>query len=90
MVYLITNQKSAFTPVGYSMSTVEESLEYQNQLDEIGVDTETRGFDPYTKELLSLQLGDGEKQYVIDCSTVNIKVYKELLETKLILLPFQI
>jgi hypothetical protein len=27
MVYLITNQASAFTPIGYSMSTVKESLE---------------------------------------------------------------
>jgi hypothetical protein len=37
MVYLITNQASAFTPIGYSMSTVKESLEYLSQLDEIGV-----------------------------------------------------
>jgi DNA polymerase I-like protein with 3'-5' exonuclease and polymerase domains len=86
MIYLITNQKSAFTPVGYSMSTVSESLEYLNQLQEIGVDTETRGFDPYTKELLSLQLGDDKKQYVIDASTVDIRLYKELLESKLLLL----
>jgi DNA polymerase-1 len=86
MIYLITNQKSAFTPVGYSMSTVEESLEYLKELKEIGVDTETKGFDPYTKELLSLQLGDDKIQYVIDATTVNISVYKELLETKTLIL----
>lgn len=86
MVYLITNQASAFTPIGYSMSTVKESLEYLSQLDEIGVDTETKGFDPYTKEVLSLQLGDDKKQFVIDATTVDIRVYKELLETKLVIL----
>jgi DNA polymerase-1 len=82
MIYLVTGQQELFTPVGYSMATVEESLEYLNTLDVIGFDTETRGFDPYTKELLSMQLGDAEKQYVIDCLTVNPKLYKEILEKK--------
>lgn len=82
MIYLVTNQTSAFTPVGYSMATVEESLEYLNTLDVIGFDTETRGFDPYTKELLSMQLGDADKQYVIDCLTVSPQLYKEILEKK--------
>ena len=71
-----------FSPSGYSMATVQESLDYLKTLDVIGFDTETRGMDPYTKELLSMQLGDNEKQFVIDCSTVNPKLYKELLETK--------
>ena len=82
MIYLVTGQQELFTPVGYSMATVEESLEYLNTLDVIGFDTETRGFDPYTKELLSMQLGDAEKQYVIDCLTVSPQLYKEILEKK--------
>jgi DNA polymerase-1 len=82
MIYLVTGQQELFTPVGYSMATVEESLEYLNTLDVIGFDTETRGFDPYTKELLSMQLGDGEKQYVIDCLTVSPQLYKKILEEK--------
>ena len=79
MIYLVTGQQELFTPVGYSMATVEESLEYLKTLDVIGFDTETRGFDPYTKELLSMQLGDSEKQYVIDCLTVSPQLYKEIL-----------
>lgn len=82
MIYLVTNQQSLFTAVGYSMATVEESIEYLKTLDVIAFDTETRGMDPFTKELLSMQLGDGEKQYVVDCSTVDPRLYKELLETK--------
>ena len=86
MIYLVTNQASLFSAPGYSLANVEESLEYLNQLDVIGVDTETMGMDPYTKELLSLQLGDNERQYVIDCKTVDPKEYKELLETKELIL----
>ena len=82
MIYLVTNQQSLFTAVGYSMATVEESIEYLKTLDVIAFDTETKGLDPFTKELLSMQLGDGEKQYVVDCSTVDPRLYKELLETK--------
>ena len=44
--YFITNQQSLFTPVGYSFSTVDKCLEYLETLDEVGVDTETRRFDP--------------------------------------------
>lgn len=82
MIYLVTNQQSMFMPVGYSLATVEQSLEYLNTLDIIGFDTETKGFDPYNDQLLSMQLGDNEKQYVIDCLTVNPKIYKDILESK--------
>lgn len=71
-----------FTPVGYSMATVEEALDYLKTLDVLGFDSETKGFDPYTCELISIQIGDGDKQFVVDCSTVNINLFKELLETK--------
>ena len=82
MIYLVTNQQEMFTPVGYSMATVEDSINYLKNLDVLGFDTETMGFDPYTKALLSMQIGDGERQYVIDCTTVNPKRYKKLLEKK--------
>lgn len=82
MIYLVTNQQAMFSPSGYSMATVEESLEYLKNLDIIGFDTETRGMDPYTKDLLSMQLGDQDKQFVVDCLTVNPRLYKEVLESK--------
>lgn len=86
MIYLVTGQKEMFIPSGYSMATVEESIEYLKNLDVIGFDTETRGMDPYTKDLLSMQLGDESKQYVIDCLTVSPKLYKELLESKVLIM----
>ena len=85
--YFITNQQSLFTPVGYSFSTVDKCLEYLETLDEVGVDTETRRFDPSVdSDLLSLQLGDDKKQFVIDCGTVDIQLFKDIIERKLVLL----
>lgn len=86
MIYLVTNQQSLFTAAGYSMATVEESIEYLKTLEVIGFDTETRGMDPYTKDLLSMQLGDEQRQYVVDCSNVDPKLYKELLESKVLIM----
>jgi len=86
MIYLVTNQRSAFTPIGYSIVSVDESLKYLNELNSIAFDTETRGFDPYTCGLISAQFGDGNKQYVVDCETVDINLYKNLLETKEIIM----
>jgi DNA polymerase I-like protein with 3'-5' exonuclease and polymerase domains len=82
MIYLITGQLELYTPAGYSMATVEEALEYLNNLEVIAYDSETTGFDPYLTELISIQLGNEERQYVIDTNTINISLFKTLLETK--------
>ena len=86
MIYLVTGQQSMFSPAGYSLATVEESLEYLKTLDVIGFDTETMGLDPFTKPLLSMQLGDETKQYVVDCKTIDPKLYKDILESKMLIM----
>lgn len=86
MIYLVTGQQSMFSPAGYSLATVEESLEYLKTLDIIGFDTETMGLDPFTKPLLSMQLGDETKQYVVDCKTIDPKLYKDILEDKVLIM----
>jgi len=85
MRYLITGQQQIPSP-NYETCTVQESLNYLNNLEEIAVDTETLGFDPYTCALISLQLGDGTNQYFIDTATIDIQNYKELLESKLLVM----
>ena len=80
MIYLVTKQDISLPDI--TLTTVEESLKYLNQLEWIGLDTETSGFDPYTTKLYTLQLGDRDVQYVIDLTTIDINDYKELLETK--------
>jgi len=61
-------------------------LDYFKDKEWIGIDTETTGFDPYTNKLYSLQLGDNEQQFVVDLSTMNISKFKNLLETKYLIL----
>ena len=47
----------------------------------VGLDTETEGFSPFLKKLLLLQLGNRDFQVVIDCTTIDINLYKEFLES---------
>jgi len=80
MIYLVTKQDISLPDV--TLCSVQDSLDYLNKLDSIGVDTETSGFDPYTCKFYTLQLGDRDVQYVVDLSTIDIQEYKNLLETK--------
>lgn len=87
MIYLVTTQKQLFDlPTNISFATVDQCLKYCWGLDSVQVDTETEGFDIHNCDLICLQLGDYDNQYVIDTSTISIQCFKELLETKLLLL----
>ena len=81
MVYLVTNQKELFENSSYKIIGVDESLSLLSPLTEISADTETEGLDEYTKELLSVQLGNKEFQIVIDCKNIDITLYKDLFES---------
>ena len=81
MIYFVTNKQELFENDVYKCISVDESLELLRPLKVVGLDTETEGFDPYTKRLLSLQLGNRDFQVVIDCSTVDVLQYKEFLES---------
>jgi ribonuclease D len=79
MIYLVT-QQIVESPL-YEVISVEKSLSLLKQISVVGVDTETQGFDPFKDELLLLQLGCYEFQIVIDCTTVDVLLYKEYLES---------
>ena len=81
MIYLVTNNNNLVSNNTYKVITIEESLNLLEPLKIVGLDTETSGLDPYTKELLSLQLGCYEFQVVIDCTTIDILLYKKYLES---------
>lgn len=81
MIYLVTKQTELFTNDIYTIIDVEESLKLLSPLNIVGLDSETSGIDPYTNELLSVQLGNRDFQVVIDCTTIDIKLYKEYLES---------
>ena len=81
MIYLVTKQTTLFESENYKIISVEESLRLLNSLNIVGLDTETAGLDPWTKELKSIQLGNYDNQVVIDTTTIDPTLYKEYLES---------
>lgn len=80
MIYLVTKRQSLWTSDRYKVISAEEALELLAPLSVVELDTETMGLDPYTKELLTVQLGCAEFQVVIDCTSVDIHLFKEYME----------
>ena len=81
MIYFVTGQKPLFESEAYEVISVEESLRLLNPLTIVGIDTETQGFSPFLKKLLLLQLGNRDFQVVVDCTTINVRLYKDYLES---------
>lgn len=81
MIYLVTGQNQLFDNETYKIISVKESLRLLEPLTIVGLDTETEGFSPFLKRLLTLQLGNRDFQIVVDCTTVDVKLYKEYLES---------
>ena len=81
MIYLVTNSDLQYDYLdnGIHPITVEESLVLLNSKSILGVDTETEGFYPQKHDLLLLQMGDKHHQVVVDCKTIDISVYKDIL-----------
>ena len=75
-IFLVTNKRELFDNDAYKIVSVEESLRLLDSLTIVGLDTETKGIDPHTGTLLSLQLGNRDFQIVIDCTTIDISIYK--------------
>lgn len=88
MIFLVTSNQQLFDNENYKIISVEESLEKLNKLKIVGVDTETEGIDVHTKKLLLAQFGCFDFQIVVDCRTVDIKLYKNFLERTDILFLF--
>lgn len=88
MVYLVTRQQELFDNDLYKIISIEDSLAMLNSWGVIQFDTETTGRDPHICKLLCAQFGnpEGDKQIVVDCTTVNIKLYKQILEEKWLIL----
>ncbi len=62
-------------------ATIEECADYCKTKTVLGVDTETEGFDFTSKKMIMFQIGDKERQYVIDTRVVDITPLKSILES---------
>ena len=81
MIYLVTNRQELFESSDYKIIGVDESLSLLDTLQIVGLDTETSGLDCHKDRLLSLQLGCFDFQIVIDCTTIDVSLYKSYLES---------
>ena len=79
MIYFVTT--GTYNGV-HEKAGVEDCLNALSSLDNISLDTETTGLNPHKDRILSLQLGNADNQYVIDCTSVDILDFKPLLEDK--------
>ena len=84
MIYLVTANQELFESSAYKHIPVAESLEMMQSWKMIQFDTETTGTYARLDKLLSAQFGNIDKsaQIVVDCSTIDITKYKEILEFK--------
>ena len=87
MIYLVSNDKELVGLSSYKTKTYEETIDTLSKFEELQIDSETTGRDAHINKLLCFQLGtpDGKDQYVIDTSTVDIMLFKDLLESKLLI-----
>ena len=69
-------------------ATIEECVEYCKDKLVLGVDTETEGFDFTCKKMIMFQIGDLDRQFVIDTRFVSIEPLKEILESDTIIKIF--
>lgn len=83
-IYLVSKQTTLFSK--FSRITVEESLEIINSWGSIQYDSETLGKDAHVGKPLSAQFGAPDKsiQIVVDWTTIDIRLYKDVLERKLL------
>lgn len=86
MIYVVTREQRLFENPEYKIITVEESLEILKKCSVLQYDSETTGRDARICDLLCVQFGSKKYdfQIVVDCTTINILKYKEILENVMI------
>lgn len=71
MVYLVSQNKSLFSPEKYKQIDFREAIKILLPLTQVQFDTETQGLCAHTKALLTVQLGNKENQVVFDWTTLT-------------------
>ena len=79
MIYFIGNKSILGEEDGINYSTIQECVDYCSTKTMLGVDTETEGYFNFQKKIVMLQIGDKEKQFVIDVRTTDISPLKSIL-----------
>ena len=88
MIYFVTGQRKLFKNGAYSIISVDKCLSLLWDMPIIQVDTETNGRDAHINKVLCIQFGNDllDCQIVVDTSTISLKLFKEVLESKYLIL----
>lgn len=86
MIYFVSKQKRLFEENDIKIVSLSDCIDYFKNHEEIELDSETEGFDPYTCKVLCWQLGDFNNQFVIDTKSYSLKELEFLIKNKLLLL----
>ena len=87
MIYLVSNQRELFDRDEFKVISVEESLSMMSSWSIVQYDSETGGRDAHLCPLLCAQFGNdkADARIVVDCTTIDIKRYKNILESKMLI-----
>lgn len=87
MIYLVTCQNKLFEDSSYKVITVLDSLNMMKEWKVVQYDSETNGRDPHINKILCVQFGNdaADARIVVDTSTVDLKLYKDILESKTVI-----
>lgn len=88
MIFLVSRQPQLFESDKYQMLSPEEALDKMGSWNRVQFDSEENGRDAHINKMLSAQFGNDatDTRIVVDCSTINIVLFKEILENKLIIM----
>lgn len=87
MIYLVTANQELFENDSYKVISVDDSLSLMQNWKVVQFDTETTSTEARIGSLLTMQFGNkkANAQIVIDCSTINPVLYKDILEGKFLI-----
>lgn len=88
MVFLVTKQQQLFESDLYKVIDEQSALEMMKDWTLLQVDSETTGRNCYLCDFLCVQFGNdkADARIVVDCTTVDIRLFKNILESKRCLL----
>lgn len=88
MIYFVSKQKELFENEAYSIIDIDKCLSLLWNMPIIQTDTETEGKDAHVNKMLCIQLGNDflDCRIVVDLSTISALKFKEILESKYLIL----
>ena len=84
MLFLVTKQQELFESEVYKVIDELKALEMMKDWNLVQFDSETNGRDAHLCDFLCVQFGNDktDTRIVVDTTTIDVKLFKEVLETK--------